>query len=127
MLLSGSGIEAVAQPGGGYVLRRASSQAGAETVLRPVTVLGARDAAEPLANVPAAISVVPRERIETELPVSNRIEDLIARTAPAERYRRRTRSARSKSRAAPIPPMASARRAASSRCPRRAPNRTNWP
>ena len=81
MLLSGSGIEAVPQAGG-YVLRRAAAGADAETVLRPVTVLAARAVAEPLSNVPASISVVSRERIQVELPVSNRIEDVIARTAP---------------------------------------------
>jgi iron complex outermembrane receptor protein len=80
MLLSGSGIEALPQAGG-YALRKIATGAGADTVLRPVTVLGARDA-EPLSTVPAAISVVSRERVQAELTTSNRIEDVITRTAP---------------------------------------------
>lgn len=81
MLLSGSGIEAVAQPGGGFRLQRQRG-AQADTVLRPVTVLGARDAAQPLANVPGAISLIPRERVQAELPTAARIEEVIARNAP---------------------------------------------
>lgn len=79
VLLVGSGIEAVAQPAGGFVLRR---QAAAETGLQTVTVLGSRDPSVPLSNVPASITVVPREEITRQQPTAQRIEDILGRTVP---------------------------------------------
>jgi iron complex outermembrane receptor protein len=80
-LLADSGIDAVPQAGGGYALHPAAASAD-DTVLRQLTVLGAREAGASLSNVPAAISLASRERIQTELATAGRIEDVISRTAP---------------------------------------------
>jgi iron complex outermembrane receptor protein len=78
-LLAGSGLEAATQPAGGFALRR---QAVAETTLQTITVLGSRDPSVPLSNVPASITVVPREEIARQQPTAQRIEDILGRTVP---------------------------------------------
>lgn len=79
-LLAGTGLEAAAQPTGGFTLRRQA--AAATRSLPPVTVLGSRDPNVPLSNVPASISVVPREEIARQQPTAQRIEDILSRTVP---------------------------------------------
>lgn len=88
-LLTGSGLEIVARTDGSYTLRKASaaqapktSAAIAESVLPVVTVLAARDPNVPLSSVPASISLMSRERIETEQATAQRIEDIISRAVP---------------------------------------------
>lgn len=82
-LLAGTGVEAVAQPGGRFALRRqAGSASAAVPTLAPVTVLGTRDPSVPLSNVPASITVVPREEISRQQPTAQRIEDILGRTVP---------------------------------------------
>ncbi|MGH7823672.1 MAG: TonB-dependent receptor domain-containing protein [Candidatus Binatia bacterium] len=53
-----------------------------QMTLDPVTVLGARGIDVPLSNVPASITVVDQEEIETELATTNRIDDVLARQVP---------------------------------------------
>lgn len=79
-LLVGTGFEAVAQPAGGFALRRQAS--ATDTVLQTITVLGSRDPSVPLSSVPASITVVPREEIAKQQPTAQRIEDILARTVP---------------------------------------------
>lgn len=90
-LLAGSGLEAVSNDGT-WRLRNlpapapaapaSAAQASPVTALPAVTVLGSRDPNVPLSNVPASISVVPREEIARQQPTAQRIEDILARTVP---------------------------------------------
>jgi outer membrane receptor for ferrienterochelin and colicin len=59
-----------------------ANTATAETTLSTVTVLGSRDPNVPLSNVPASITVVPREEIAKQQPTAQRIEDILGRTVP---------------------------------------------
>lgn len=88
-LLAGTGLEAVPQPTGGFALRRGAPQpvpaavpAARSVSLEEVTVLGSRDPNVSLSNVPASISVVPREEIDRQRPTAQRIEDVLTRTVP---------------------------------------------
>jgi len=93
-LLAGTGVEAVAQPAGGFALRKQAAQPAqavraaaavpqpVSTTLSAVTVLGSRDPNVPLSNVPASITVVPREEIAKQQPTAQRIDDILARTVP---------------------------------------------
>lgn len=94
-LLAGTGFEAVPQPTGGFALRKQPAQtavpaaqpaapavAAGSVTLAEVTVLGSRDPNAPLSNVPASITVVPREEIARQQPTAQRIEDILARTVP---------------------------------------------
>lgn len=84
-LLQGTGLTAVPL-NGGYVLQPAPAAPRAReadaSALPAVTVLAARDPNLPLSNVPASLSLMPRERIETEQATASRIEDLIGRGVP---------------------------------------------
>lgn len=82
VLLAGSGLEAVAQPGGGFSVKQAPMAAAPTATLSAVTVLGARDPSVPLSNVPASITVVPREEIARQQATAQRIEDILGRTVP---------------------------------------------
>lgn len=88
-LLAGTGLEAVPQPTGGFALRRATPQpapvaapAARSVSLDEVTVLGSRDPNVSLSNVPASISVVPREEISRQRATAQRVEDVLTRTVP---------------------------------------------
>jgi iron complex outermembrane receptor protein len=89
-LLAGSGLQAVGTADGGFAIRQSpapAAAAGAQApaaarALAPVTVLGSRDANVPLSNVPASISILPREEIQSLLGTGARIEDVIAAGAP---------------------------------------------
>ncbi len=82
-LLADTGVEAVAQSDDGFALRRQLTPASApDTVLQTITVLGSRDPSVPLSNVPASITVVPREEIARQQPTAQRIEDILGRTVP---------------------------------------------
>jgi iron complex outermembrane receptor protein len=60
----------------------ADAKTGSVVTLPPVTVIGTREANVPLSNVPASVTVVPREEIEKEQITAPRIEDIISRTVP---------------------------------------------
>jgi iron complex outermembrane receptor protein len=45
-------------------------------------VLGSREPGVPLSNVPASITVVPREEVSRQQPTAQRIEDILGRTVP---------------------------------------------
>lgn len=84
-LLAGTGLQAVAQSAGGFVLGPRSAQTPARpeaATLSTVTVLGSRDPSAPLSNVPASITVVPREEIAKQQPTAQRIDDILGRTVP---------------------------------------------
>lgn len=84
-LLAGSGLEAVVQPQGGYLLRRAAPVAGDAAVLTEVRVTAGHETASgpvggfvarrsataaktdmPLSETPQSVSVVPREQIQAQ-------------------------------------------------------------
>lgn len=78
-LLAGTGLEIAGSSGGNFSLRVAG---GTTATLPTMTVLGSRDPSVPLSNVPASITVVPREEIAKQQPTAQRIEDILANTVP---------------------------------------------
>jgi iron complex outermembrane recepter protein len=83
-LLAGSGLVAGIE-GSQVIVRpapRSEAAPGAERMLPPVTVLGAREPNMPRSNVPSSISQVRQPAIQRDLAVGATIEDLLARNVP---------------------------------------------
>ncbi len=83
-LLAGTGLQAVRQKNGGYVLQQGSESGAYETTLAPVTVSGARDVttegsgsyaargasimkgAQSLKDIPQSVTVITRQRMDDQ-------------------------------------------------------------